>query len=34
MDEAIIDEVIGAFEGALEVVKPYVAETKPELVIK
>jgi len=34
MDEAIIDEVIGAFEGALEVVKPYVAETRPELVTK
>jgi len=34
MDEAIIDKVVAEFEGALEVIKPYVAETKPELVTK
>jgi glutamate-1-semialdehyde 2,1-aminomutase len=34
MDEAIIDKVVEAFEGALQLIKPYVAETKPELVTK
>jgi glutamate-1-semialdehyde 2,1-aminomutase len=34
MDEGIIDEVVEAFEGALQLIKPYVAETKPELVRK
>jgi glutamate-1-semialdehyde 2,1-aminomutase len=34
MDEAIIDRVIEEFEGALEVIKPYLAETRPELVSK
>ena len=34
MDEAVIDEVVAEFEGALEVIKPYVAEIKPELITK
>ena len=34
MDEAIIDKVIEEFAGALQLIKPYVAETKPELVTK
>jgi glutamate-1-semialdehyde aminotransferase len=34
MDEAIIDKVVEEFEGALQVIKPYLAETKPELVTK
>jgi glutamate-1-semialdehyde 2,1-aminomutase len=34
MDEAIIDKVVEAFEGALQLIKPYVAETKPELLAK
>jgi glutamate-1-semialdehyde 2,1-aminomutase len=34
MDEAIVDKVVEAFEGALQLIKPYVAETKPELVTK
>jgi len=34
MDEAIIDEVIAEFEGALQVIKPYAAEIKPELITK
>jgi glutamate-1-semialdehyde 2,1-aminomutase len=34
MDEAIVDEVIEEFAGALETIKPYVAEIKPELVAK
>ena len=31
MDEPIIDKVVEEFEGALQLIKPYVAETKPEL---
>ncbi len=34
MDEAIVDKVIEEFQGALEVIKPYVAETRPELLTK
>jgi glutamate-1-semialdehyde 2,1-aminomutase len=34
MDEAVIDKVVGEFEGALQVIRPYVAETRPELVTK
>jgi glutamate-1-semialdehyde 2,1-aminomutase len=34
MDEAIVDKVVAEFQGALEVLKPYVAETKPELLTK
>ena len=34
MDEAIIDKVVEEFEGALQVIKPYLAETKPELLTK
>jgi glutamate-1-semialdehyde 2,1-aminomutase len=34
MDEAIIDKVVEEFAGALQLIKPYVAETKPELVTK
>jgi glutamate-1-semialdehyde 2,1-aminomutase len=34
MDEAVIDEVVDAFEGALQLIKPYVAETRPELITK
>jgi glutamate-1-semialdehyde 2,1-aminomutase len=34
MDEAIIDKVVEEFEGALQVIKPYLADTKPELVTK
>jgi glutamate-1-semialdehyde 2,1-aminomutase len=34
MDEAIVDKVIEEFQGALEVIKPYVAEIKPDLITK
>lgn len=34
MDEAVIDEVVEKFEGALQMIKPYVAETRPQLVTK
>ncbi len=34
MDEAIIDRVVEEFEGALQVIKPYVAEIKPALITK
>ena len=34
MDEQVIDKVVEEFEGALQVIKPHVAETKPELIAK
>jgi glutamate-1-semialdehyde 2,1-aminomutase len=33
MDEAVIDEVVEEFEGALQVIRPYVAATRPEMLI-
>ncbi len=32
MDEAIVDRVVEEFEGALQTIKPYVAENKPALI--
>jgi glutamate-1-semialdehyde 2,1-aminomutase len=34
MDEATVDTVVAEFQGALEVLKPYVVEIKPELITK
>jgi glutamate-1-semialdehyde 2,1-aminomutase len=34
MDEAVIDAVIGEFEDALQLIKPYAAEIRPELIAK